>query len=245
MLRNIIFIGIVIFFSGCKITEVTKVNRLSSTVKIISVNLHHTLNSKFEVTKFVKKIKNLNPEILLVQQIGRPGYGGGFDAVKELSRQLEMRQYFAEARDDLSFSSGNAIFSIYPIMQSAIVKLSNPKKKIQYSAAFGVIDVGVSSLAVISTELVNNSSENRVIQFKELNSFISKNNAFPILLAGDFYEKNEFVRENKLVELMNSEGINKGEISNDHFYFSIKRLEIESAEEIFKDCHFISLKVIQ
>ncbi|MDA0986015.1 MAG: hypothetical protein O3A55_00200 [Bacteroidetes bacterium] len=241
----ILFISF-IFLSGCSPKkEIIKDSKISSTLKIISVNLNNKLNSKTEVRKFVAKIKFLEPEILLVQQISRPGFGTAFDAVKELSKQLEMRQHFTVARDDLGYDLGNAILSIYPIMQTSNLKLTNSKKRIQHSASFGVIDVGVRSLGVISTELINSIDESKNIQLRELDNFILKNNAYPIFISGDFHDKENKIIERNLLKNISLNNIGNEINSTNCNFITPNGVEVLSIKEVFNGCNLITIKVIQ
>ena len=181
--------------SSCAPTKVATVvppagkKPLSSTFKILSVNVRHTLKGKSDTRKLAKLIKSTGADIVAVQQIERPEEGKtDFDAVLELAKQAEMYDFFGKARYFEGFDSGNAIFSTYPVKQTVVQPLPVEEGKVRRSLAFGVIDVGLKEVGVSSTELDEESSSDRVHEAEEIISIAQSYDSLPIIVCGNFCE---------------------------------------------------------
>ena len=70
---------------------------LTTTFKILSVNVRHTLKAKSDVRRLAKIIKSTGADIVAIQQIEKPQEGKtDFDAVQELAKQTEMYRFFRQ-----------------------------------------------------------------------------------------------------------------------------------------------------
>jgi len=191
-----VLFGFVLFLQSCAPTKeaappasTSEKKALTSTVKILTLNANHLLKEKGEIKKLADWAKSLGAEILAVQQIERPtDTKPGFDAVQEFSKVSDMYQYFGKARYYDGFDSGNALFSIYPIRQTAVMQLPVGKGKVRRTLSYGVIDVGLRSIGVASTELDDQSTSERQTQVEEIFSIEKSFSDFPFLLCGAFYE---------------------------------------------------------
>ena len=162
---------------------------LTATFKILSVNVRHTLKAKSDVRRLAKLIKSTSADIVAVQQIERPQEGkSDFDAVQELAKQTEMYDYFGKARYFEGFDSGNALFSTYPVKQTAVQELPVEDGKVRRSLAFGVIDIGLKEVGVSSTELDDESSSQRVKEVVEITSIAQSYDNVPVIVCGNFCE---------------------------------------------------------
>lgn len=162
---------------------------ITTTFKILSLNVRHTLKEKSDIRKLTKFIKTSGAEIVTVQQIERPAEGKtGFDAVRELAKQTEMYDFFGKARFLEGFDSGNALFSIYPVRQTAVRSLPVEKGKVRRSLAFGVVDVGLREVGVASTELDDQSASERLAQAEEIYSIAQSLSDVPLVVCGEFGE---------------------------------------------------------
>ncbi len=162
---------------------------LSSTFKILSVNVRHTLKAKSDTRRLAKLIKSTGADIVAVQQIERPEEGKtDFDAVQELAKQTEMYDFFGKARYFEGFDSGNALFSTYPVKQTVVQPLPVEEGKVRRSLAFGVIDVGLREVGVSSTELDEESSSDRVNEAEEIISLAQSYDSLPFIVCGNFCE---------------------------------------------------------
>lgn len=164
-------------------------NAVTSTFRILSVNVRHTLKEKGDVRRLSKLIKSCGAEIVTVQEIERPGEGrAGFDAVHELAKQTDMYNFFGKARYLDGYDSGNALFSIYPVTQTTVRPLPVGKGKVRRSLAFGAVDVGLRMVGVASTELDDESQAERLRQAEEIFSVAASMPELPLIVCGDFGE---------------------------------------------------------
>ncbi|HTY12225.1 MAG TPA: endonuclease/exonuclease/phosphatase family protein [Bacteroidota bacterium] len=162
---------------------------LTATFKILSVNARHTLKGKSDVRKLSKVIKSTGADIVAVQQIERPQEGKtDFDAVQELAKQTEMYNFFGKARYFEGYDSGNALFSTYPVKQTAVQPLPVEEGKVRRSLTFGVIDVGLKEVGISSTELDDESSSMRVSETQAIISIAQSYDNVPVIVCGNFCE---------------------------------------------------------
>jgi endonuclease/exonuclease/phosphatase family metal-dependent hydrolase len=181
-----------------------KSGRPTTTVKILSVNCSHELRDKSEVRKFARWLKSQGADIVAVQQIERPLEGTkGFDAVSELAKVSEMYQFFGAARYWEGFDSGNALFSVYPIQQAEVRSLPVEKGKVRRSLSYGVIDVGIRSIGVASTELDDDSRSERMHQAEAISSIAGSLTDYPFVVCGGFYETESGKVSTKMSEQFN------------------------------------------
>ena len=202
---------------------------ITTTFKILSLNVRHTLKEKSDVRKLTKFIKTSRAEIVTLQQIERPAEGKtGFDAVKELAKQAEMYDYFGKARFLEGFDSGNALFSIYPVKQTSVRSLPVEKGKVRRSLAFGVVDVGLKEVGVASTELDDQSASERLAQAEEIFSIAQSLSDVPLVVCGDFGESLSGKASAKMAERFNTANSlqEAAKISQQHVY-AIKNPKIE------------------
>ena len=202
---------------------------LTTTFKILSLNVRHTLKEKSDVRKLTKFIKSSGAEIVAVQQIERPTEGKtGFDAVKELAKQTEMYDFFGKARFLEGFDSGNALLSIYPVKQTSVRSLPVEKGKVRRSLAFGVVDVGLKELGVASTELDDQSAPERLAQAEEIFSIAQSLSDVSLVVCGDFGESLSGKASAKMAERFNAANSlqEAAKISQQHVY-AIKNPKIE------------------
>jgi endonuclease/exonuclease/phosphatase family metal-dependent hydrolase len=159
-------------------------------VKILSINTLHALHDAASVRRFASWIRSLQVDVVAVQQIERPMEGKkDFDAVRELALALDMRPFFGMARYYKGFDSGNAVFSLYPIRQSAVEPLPISKGKVRRSMAYAVIDVGLQTVGFASTEIDDQSSVERKNQARGLVDLLPQFIDFPFVVCGEFYER--------------------------------------------------------
>lgn len=166
------------------------VTPITSTVKILTINLAHGLQDKTDVAKFADWVKSTGAEVVAVQQITRPRESQqGFDSYKELLSRLDMRGTFAKARYYQGWNSGNALFSMYPLLQSNEYMLPVGRGKVRRSLSFGVFELGLKPVAFASTDLDDVDSGERVKQAREIISIQKSLEEFPIIVSGNFGER--------------------------------------------------------
>jgi endonuclease/exonuclease/phosphatase family metal-dependent hydrolase len=202
---------------------------LTTTFKILSLNVRHTLKEKSDVRKLTKFIKTSGAEIVTVQQIERPAEGKtGFDAVKELAKQTEMYDFFGKARFLEGFDSGNALLSIYPVRQTSVRSLPVEQGKVRRSLAFGVVDVGLREIGVASTELDDQSASERLAQAEEIYSIAQSLSDVPLVVCGEFGESFSGKASAKMAERFNSaNSLQEAAKTTQQHVYSIKNPKIE------------------
>ena len=163
---------------------------ITSTVKILSINLAHSLQDKTDVKQFADWVKTTGAEVVAVQQITRPRESQqGFDSYRELLSRLDMRGTFAKARYFQGWDSGNALLSMYPLLQSNTYSLPVGKGKVRRSLSFGVFELGLKPVAFASTDLDDADSDERLKQVREIFSIQKSLEEFPIIVSGNFGER--------------------------------------------------------
>lgn len=162
---------------------------LTSSFKILSINLAHGVNDKTDVKKFADWVKATGAEVVAVQQIVRATDSKpGFDPFEELRKLLDMRGTFAKARYYQGWDSGNALFCLYPMMQSNVYPLPTGKGKVRRSLSFAVFELGLKSVAFASTDLDGDDSSERIRQVREIFAIQKSMEEYPMIVAGNFGE---------------------------------------------------------
>ena len=175
--------------TGSDLEKLKEVKPVTSTFKLLSINTMHSLNDRREVAKFAAWVKGTGADVVTVQEIERATDSKpGFDAVTELSKQLDMRSHFGKARYYKGWDSGNALFSPYPIMQTNVYSLPVGKGKVRRSLTYGVVDMGLHQLGFCSTQLDDETLGERMKQVGEICSLAKSLGDYPMVVSGDFGE---------------------------------------------------------
>lgn len=174
---------------------------ITSQFKMLSVNTLHGLKDKTDVQKFAAWIKSTGAELVAVQQIERATDSKpGFDAYSELLKRLDMRGTFAKARYYQGWDSGNALFCMYPLLQSDVFVLPSGKGKVRRALSFGIFEMGLKPMAFASTDLDDEDLSERVKQVYEIFSIQKRIPEYPILIAGNFGESSKGKASAKMLE---------------------------------------------
>lgn len=168
---------------------------------MLSVNAHHGLKNKSDVKQFAEWIKSTGADVIAVQQIERATDSKpGFDAYSELLKRLEMRGTFAKARYFQGWDSGNALFCLYPLLQSNVFTLPTGKGKVRRSMSFAVFEMGLRSLAFGSADLDDEELAERVKQVYEILAIQKSMQEFPIIIGCNFGESSKGKAAAKMAE---------------------------------------------
>jgi endonuclease/exonuclease/phosphatase family metal-dependent hydrolase len=187
-------VGMSFLLSSCSTTKEAATKTVAppkplATFKVMSLNTVHALKNKSDVRRFVQWVKIIAPDVLALQEIDVPLEGKtDFDAPAEVAKQAEMYRFFGMARYWNGKNSGNALLSTYPIMSSRVEQLPVGKGKVRRSLAYGVVDLGVRSIAFASTELDEQSPAEREGQAKAIFRLAQRDSEFPLVVCGMFNE---------------------------------------------------------
>lgn len=99
-----------------------------------------------------------------------------------------MRGTFAKARYYKGWDSGNALFCMYPMMQSNVYALPVGKGKVRRSLSFAVFELGLKTVAFASTDLDGEDLSERQRQIREIFTIQKSMEEYPIIVAGNFGE---------------------------------------------------------
>ncbi len=210
---------------------------ITSTVKILSINLAHSLQDKTDVKQFAEWVKTTGAEVVAVQQITRPRESQqGFDSYRELLNRLDMRGTFAKARYFQGWDSGNALLSMYPLLQSNAYTLPVGKGKVRRSLSFGVFELGLKSVAFASTDLDDVDSDERLKQVREIFSIQKSLEEFPMIVTGNFGERSNGQSSAAMSAQYQASHSTSDQLSvvTQHVYVpKQKKMTILSAEKVF------------
>lgn len=174
---------------------------ITSQFTMLSINTQHGLKDKTDVRKFSEWVKSTGAELVAVQQIIRATDSKPeFDAYLELLKRLDMRGTFAKARYFQGWDSGNALFCLYPLLQSNTYPLPTGKGKTRRSLSFGVFELGLRPMAFGSTDLDNEDLSERVKQVYEIHSIQKSIAEYPMIVAGSFGESSKGKASSKMLE---------------------------------------------
>jgi hypothetical protein len=126
------------------------------TIQVASINLAN-LNKRIErnnIIELAKILKSEQVEVLAVQGISRyPGIAARVDFVNELSVKTDWYNVFGEMLNISGKQTGNAIFSVYPILSHQNISWDRVITTSFDAALQATIDAGVRSLTFVSTQL--------------------------------------------------------------------------------------------
>lgn len=209
---------------------------ITSAFKMLSINLAHGLQDKTDVRKFADWVKTTGAEVVAVQQIVRATDSKpGFDAHEELLKKLEMRGTFAKARYFKGWDSGNALYCIYPMMQSNAYTLPVGKGKVRRSLSFAVFELGLKAVAFASTDLDDEDQSERIKQIREILSIQRSMEEYPIVVAGNFGESVKGKGSATMQERYASTNATSDQLSaaEQHVFVPLeKKMNILSAEKV-------------
>jgi len=142
-----------------------------TTFQMASINLAN-LSKRIErinIIELKKILKSEQVEILAVQGISRfPGIPARIDFVNELSAKTDWYCVFGEMLNISGRQTGNAIFSMYPILSHQNFSLDKVISTSFEAALQATVDLGVCSLTFVSTQLPPKATTNEQTQCLKL-----------------------------------------------------------------------------
>ena len=150
----------IIFLYSCatppKAEKEAQLKKPEIAIQVASINLAN-LKKRIEqknIIELVKILKSEQVDILAVQGISRyPGVAARIDFVNEISAKTEWRTAFGEMLNISGRQTGNAIFSVYPILSHQNISWDRVKSTYFDAALQATVDAGVRPLNVVSTQL--------------------------------------------------------------------------------------------
>lgn len=161
--RILIPIITILTLSSCSTTPPKSESEMKPeiTIRVGSLDLTHIRRriEKKDILSLAQTVKSEGIEVLAVQNISRyPGLRSRVDFVDELSARSDMRCVFGEMINNSGRQTGNAIFSSYPILTNRNQSFEKIRSASFEAALEAVIDAGVQSLTVVSTQFPDKAS---------------------------------------------------------------------------------------
>lgn len=158
-------------------------------LRVVDWNLHYGVapaedGPRVDLDAIAAEILEQQPDVVVLQEVQRGWIlGGGSDMLQYLADALDMNYYFAPAHDR---QFGNAVLSVYPIVESSTVELpfgAGPQRR---SAAVVTVDTGDAQVQVVSVHLQHRAggADTRVEQVEALIDALPE--ADYSVVAGDF-----------------------------------------------------------
>ena len=159
------------------------------TIQIASINLA-LFNKRLErknIIELSKILKNEQIEVLAVQGIARyPGIATRVDFVNELSAKTEWRNVFGETMNISGKQTGNAIFTLYPILSHENFSWEKVITTSYDAAVQATIDAGARSLTIVSTQIPVKATANQQAQCSKLIASMNADTVNqPMIVAGN------------------------------------------------------------
>jgi endonuclease/exonuclease/phosphatase family metal-dependent hydrolase len=184
-----------------KVEKAVVPKKLETTIQIASINLAY-LNKRFErnnINELVKILKSEQVEVLAVQGITRyPDIAARVDFVNELSAKTEWRNVFGEMINISGRQTGNAIFSVYPILSHQNFSWDGVRSTSFEAALQATVDAGVRSLIVVSTQLPSKATANELAQCSKLIAAMNPDTANQLTIVAGNMPTNEIIRTTNL-----------------------------------------------
>lgn len=211
--RTSILVSAILYLSGCSTTPKVEMEAVpkkpESTIQVASINLsgHNKRIERNTIIELVKILKSEQVEVLAVQGISRyPGVASRVDFVNELSAKTDWRNIFGETLNVSGRQSGNAIFSVYPILSHQNFSWDGVRSTSFEAALQATVDAGTRSLIVVSTQLPPKATANEQAQCIKLIAAMNPDTARQLTIVAGTMPANEMVRTaNSFAEVSPSE----------------------------------------
>jgi hypothetical protein len=208
------------------------------TIQIASINLAN-FNKRLErssIVEFVKTLKSEQVEILAVQGISRyPGVSSRVDFVNELSSKTDWRNAFGEMQNISGRQTGNAIFSVYPLLSHHNLSWDAVRSTSFEAALQATVDAGARSLIVVSTQLPPKPTANEQAECVKLIAAMNPDTAHQLIIVAGNMPTDEIIRTtNSFAEVPPPESVKS---TNSRIWYSartsLQLLTTRSVETVF------------
>lgn len=158
-------------------------------MKLVSFNIQHCrdyITKEINYDLFVNVIKQMDPDVIVLNEIYGEGSVKYPDQVRLFAERLELNYYFAKAINIANGSFGNAILSKYKIENPETIKISDPLVKDEdcYYESRCIAKATINGLLVIGVHmgLAKAEEKNAVNKILEIIKDIDS----PFVIMGDF-----------------------------------------------------------
>jgi endonuclease/exonuclease/phosphatase family metal-dependent hydrolase len=186
------------------------------TIQIASINLAN-LNKRIErsnIIELVKILKSEQVDILAVQGISRyPGVASRVDFVNELSAKIDWRNVFGEMLNISGRQTGNAIFSVYPILSHQNFSWEQVVSSSFDAVLQATVDAGARPLTVVSTQLPPKATANERAQCLKLIAAMNPDTANQFTIVAGNLPSEDIIHTTNLFTEVSSPEFAKSTIS--------------------------------
>ena len=168
-----------------------------TTIQIASLNLAGVTKriERNSILELAKILKSEQIEILAVQGISRyPGVASRVDFVNELTAKTDWRNAFGEMLNVSGRQTGNAIFSIYPILSHQNVSWDGVRSSSFEAALQATVDAGARSLIVVSTQLPQKATAHEQAQCSKLIAAMNPDRVNQLTIVAGNMPTDEIIR---------------------------------------------------
>ena len=167
------------------------------TIQIASINLAN-FSKRIErnnIIELVKTLKSEQIEILAIQGISRyPGVSSRVDFINELSAKIDWRNAFGEMQNISGRQTGNAIFSVYPLLSHYNFSWDAVRSTSFEAALQATVDAGARSLIVVSTQLPPKATANEQAQCLKLIAAMNPDTTHQLIIVTGNMPTDEIIR---------------------------------------------------
>ncbi len=197
-------------FIGCSSSkpEITNLeNRKPEMIlRIASIDLgHHKQRiEKKDIAQLAKTLKDQHIDAVTVQNISRyPGTSTRLDFVDEFASRTGMSPVFGEMSNINGRQTGNAVFSLYPVLAHYVISFESESSSSFESAVQANIDAGIGSVTLISTQLPPKADSSVLLKcFKKLTANAGEQKYPMFILAGNLPSPEHFPPSNNLEPIL-------------------------------------------
>jgi len=180
-------------------------SKAPSQLRVLTYNIHHGegKDNKFDYERLAKIIRDLNPDIVALQEVDfKTLRSKGIDQAGLLGELTQLKAIFGKAMYFQGGEYGEALLSRFPMEEKKIYAL--PYRIGQEPRAALAVNVfpgrELPEFVFVGTHLCHQSEETRFEQMTRLHSLFAGGNDIPVILAGDLNAREGSSPMNVLLE---------------------------------------------
>jgi endonuclease/exonuclease/phosphatase family metal-dependent hydrolase len=160
------------------------------TLRVLTYNIHHGegTDKQFLYERLAKVINDLSPDIVALQEVDvGTERASGVNQAALLGKLCKMHHVFGQAMPYQGGQYGEAILSRFPIEKVLIHALPYQfEQEPRAALEVRIKPDGTGPIAFVGTHLCHQKVENRLQQAQRIDRLFSKQEGYPVILAGDF-----------------------------------------------------------